>query len=956
MSLESDLLFAQQALQLGFIEEAAVTEALRACGGQGLAEELVRRKLLTADEVAAVRAVAEAILKRKAANPALRERPPVAVAVPAKSAPPPGPDPGAEGSRGGNRAAGVVGTVALGRDRPVTLGTVYGRLTASGASRADASREGQIVISLGPDSSDLFDRIVAGGKLQASLQDVDLAAIPEGALPKGTPGGRKLFLSRKVTQGRSLEEAIEEDTKLGPLQAVMDESRFLRAFRDACVAVAYAHGLGLVHRRLSSRSIQFGERGEVIVADWALAQFPGAPPGKQPSQIVDPTCVAPEISGGGTADARSDVYALGAILYRVMARRAPYSGNSAEAVLEQQRAGMPTTPSKLGMTISRELESSCMKALAAPPELRQPDAAALLLEIETALAGGSSAKQAADAAAAHVDLADKSFEAYKAAQAEARFQHLESRSSEVRWGAASDLAREAVHEAHIAEKEAVEALREAEKNIAAALELVKNHREARRLKAEIHWAEFQHAEETGDEKAGLLHLQMVSRFNDGEFDVQLRGEGTLSVSTESYRCPCLRSGRMVTASEAVHLGYHVASGRALDGEIAAEGLRTLEWARPASIQVHGKECLKHAVQGADVWIFRLLTQGPLKVPAASGRGYPTDPEGVPMSVFRALFEQDSPFLASAGGQRLGKTPIRKLALPFGSYLLVVNHEGSRPVRVPVWVGRCESVDLKVTLYAPDEIPPGFVQISQGKFGWQGDRENPQSLPHEALSLPDIFMGREPVTCREYAEYLNDLAKSHPREAESRAPRRAPAGPAMWPGSPWGPPADGGPGGKWQLPGCTATWEPSWPVLGVSWEDALHYGAWLRGRKPWMIAIPHEMDWEKAARGPDRRRFPWGNGFEPTLCNSEHSLRDGPRPVTVRSFPMDESPYGVRGMAGNSRDFCLNSPGADFPEARILRGGYWNASGAQLAASYRSTAATRHVSPKGGFRLAMMPSL
>ncbi len=944
MSLESDLLFAQQAIKLGFVEEAAVSEALRVCDGHLLPDELVRRKLLTPGEVAAVHAVVEALLKRKSAT----ATPPVA--PPAAEPPPPAPL---------APASGIVGTVALVRPRFTDRETAHGRLSASGASRTDALLDGQIVISLGTDSSGLFDKIVARAGLKAAGQDADLVEVPEGALPRAARRDRRLLVSRKVPHGRSLEEMLRDARKKGQLQEVLEESRFLRAFRDACMAMGFMHGIGLVHRQLTPHAVLLGEGGEVVVTDWDEARPAQEPPGAAQLSLVGSCYSAPELSGDGKtlpADPRSDVYSLGAILYRVVARRVPFTGEREEEILSQQFAGPPSAPSTLGVAVSRELEKVCLKALSPRPDLRHADAGVLLAEFESALAGDPGVKKHADAAAAHVELAQKAFEAYQAAQAEAVFQHLEARSSEVRWGAASELTREAVQAAGKAEKEAVEALKEAEANIAAALELVKNHREARRLKAEIHWAEFRHAEDAGDERSSLVHLQVVSQFNDGEFDVQLRGEGTLSVTTEAYRCPCLRTGRPVLASEAVRLGYQVASGRAVDGDIAAEGIRTLEWARPAVLNVHGKSCVKHPSPGADVWVFRLLPHGPLRVPASSGHGFPTATGGTPMPVLRALFEQNSPFLASLGGKHVGQTPVKRLALPAGSYLLVVSMEGSRPVRVPVWVGRCESVEARVTLYAPDDIPPGFVQVSQGKFGWQGDRDNPHSLHHEVLSLPDNFISRDPVTCREYAEYLRDLARTNPMEAEARAPRRGPAGPPMWPDSPWGPPADAGPDGKWQLPGCHVPWDPTWPVLGVSWEDALHYCAWLRGHKPWMFTIPHEFDWEKAARGPDRRRFPWGNGFDPSLSNSAQTLKDGARPVAVGTFPRDESPYGVRGMAGNSRDFCMNSPGADFPEARILRGGYWNGTGVQLASSYRSTAATRHVSPKGGFRLALIPSL
>ncbi|MEQ1503674.1 MAG: SUMF1/EgtB/PvdO family nonheme iron enzyme, partial [Myxococcota bacterium] len=215
------------------------------------------------------------------------------------------------------------------------------------------------------------------------------------------------------------------------------------------------------------------------------------------------------------------------------------------------------------------------------------------------------------------------------------------------------------------------------------------------------------------------------------------------------------------------------------------------------------------------------------------------------------------------------------------------------------------------------------------------------LPVRSLWVDGFVIRRVPVTNVEYLAYLDALvADGRTDEAWRRAP--GPAGGERVVAL--------GPDGRFRLvPDAEGDlWEPGWPVCMVDWSDATAYAGWLAAQTglPWRL--PGELEWEKAARGADGRRYPWGDAFEDTWCNMRGSRAD-PRPMDIRSYPIDRSPYGVRGLAGNFTDWCLDrydpagppvDPSGraaidDGPAAyRVGRGGNWSFNAAACTTGYR----------------------
>jgi toxoflavin biosynthesis protein ToxD len=91
-------------------------------------------------------------------------------------------------------------------------------------------------------------------------------------------------------------------------------------------------------------------------------------------------------------------------------------------------------------------------------------------------------------------------------------------------------------------------------------------------------------------------------------------------------------------------------------------------------------------------------------------------------------------------------------------------------------------------------------------------------------------------------------------------------------------------------------------ISVIYDDAVAYCIWASEKLRKHISIPTESQWEKAARGTDGRKYPWGNYWDNLLCSTIYA--GSAMLMPVGSYPDGQSPYGCLDMSGNIGDFCL----------------------------------------------------
>ena len=178
------------------------------------------------------------------------------------------------------------------------------------------------------------------------------------------------YIAMSVVEGTTLDRALATNRLSLP--------QFVEVLEQVAHAVHHAHQHGIIHRDLKPANIILDAAGRPHVSDFGLAKMDHLEKAANQGggSFGTPWYMSPEQVMGDVAgtDARSDIYALGVMLYEALTGRVPFPGNSVVQVYLGILNGAPTPPSQLNPRTPRELEAICLQALAREKERRQPTA------------------------------------------------------------------------------------------------------------------------------------------------------------------------------------------------------------------------------------------------------------------------------------------------------------------------------------------------------------------------------------------------------------------------------------------------------------------------------------------------------------------------------------------------------------------------------------------------------
>ena len=195
-----------------------------------------------------------------------------------------------------------------------------------------------------------------------------------------TRAGATAYLSMEYIEGESLRSIIDRMGAVGLRKGV-------QIGRQICAALDEAHSQGIVHRDLKPENVMLDKAGNVKVMDFGIARLLDTSVTATASGIIGtPAYMAPEQAEGKAVDARTDIYAVGLILYEIFTGRAAFTGDTPMVVALKQIRETPAAPRSLEPTLPWELEAAILRCLAKDPAQRFGSAA----ELDSALAAVSS--------------------------------------------------------------------------------------------------------------------------------------------------------------------------------------------------------------------------------------------------------------------------------------------------------------------------------------------------------------------------------------------------------------------------------------------------------------------------------------------------------------------------------------------------------------------------------------
>jgi eukaryotic-like serine/threonine-protein kinase len=210
-------------------------------------------------------------------------------------------------------------------------------------------------------------------------EEIGKALDHPGVMKVFTDGDRsQIYIVMEWVDGKLLRQVISE-------QKVLPPQRAIKLALGICEALAYIHSHGIVHRDLKPENIMVDSEDHIKLIDFGIAGQEGARRltfAKLSQVMGTPDYISPEQVKGKRGDARSDIYALGVMLYEMLAGKVPFQGPNPFAIMNDRLLNNPIPPREVNPAITPEMQEIIYRALERDPKNRYANAHQMALDLQ----------------------------------------------------------------------------------------------------------------------------------------------------------------------------------------------------------------------------------------------------------------------------------------------------------------------------------------------------------------------------------------------------------------------------------------------------------------------------------------------------------------------------------------------------------------------------------------------